>query len=165
MVITKRTKTRDVLPLLTKEMVEELIEAVPAVKFSKKPIISLSIEEFNELLDEEAVMQGFAREKRLYKFIGKLKDYRNQMKQLTDFIKLFEVKSNAEEKQAARGILFPNFTQRVLLTCAKFFGMTFDEAAQKCKISDYLLILQDEGSAAQFEHNYRNIIQNKSKRK
>ena len=166
MKITKKTRTRDILPLLTKENLEEVLKDVPEVPL-KKPILSLTVREFGEIVsDEEGYILGLVRGNRsALRFLGRLKSYRKAMDSLNRFIKTFDVEQTAEEKAAAKGVLFPNFQQRMLLTCAKFFGYKSLEEAGGCKLADYLTIFQDEASAMLFQRRHAKILEQKYKAK
>lgn len=158
MLITKKTKTRDVLPLLTKETFEELLEQVPEVKL-KKPLINLPIRKFCEIIsDEEAYVAKLLKQRNALKAFGMLKSYRNQMKAITLFIKKYEIKQTQEEKQAAQGIDFPDMVTKIYLTIIKFFGYKTFFAAGFVPFSYYLMILQDEASSLKFQRAYSDII-------
>lgn len=163
--ITKKTKTKDILPLLTAKRLEELLELVP--ECDNKSIFSMTIGEFGNFInDEESFISDFlAKEKNALKAFGTIKAWRNQMKYLTTFIKKFEVPKTQEETSAANGILFPNFVMRMLLTCASFFGLHSLKEAESIPVSDWVAVFQDEASRAQYQAKYNKIIEQKNKRK
>lgn len=165
MLINKRTKTKKILPYLDEKQVEDIINQIPEVALPT-PILELSIGEFGALLDdEETYIKNLLNEKYLFDALGKLKSYKRQMEELTNFLKLYEVKQTKEEKQAAVGVVFPDFAARMLLTVTKFFGLKSFDEAEKVKLSNYLLILQDEVSSLQYQRNYQNIINQQMKQK
>lgn len=161
MKIDNRTKTKDVLPLLTQDNIECLLDDVSPILFYNKPVIGMTIEEFSEVLDEKSVIERLLSEEYFIVFLGKLKDYRTQMKELNTYLKKFELYQTPEQKAAAQGIIFPDLIQRMLLTCAKFFHFKSFEEAQQSKVCDYLLIMQDEASSAQYQQNYQKIMEQK----
>lgn len=165
MLINKRTKTKKILPYLDEKQVEDIINQIPEVALPT-PILELSIGEFGALLDdEETYIKNLLNEKYLFDALGKLKSFKRQMEELTNFLKLYEVKQTKEEKQAAVGVVFPDFAARMLLTVTKFFGLKSFDEAEKVKLSNYLLILQDEVSSMQYQRNYQNIINQQMKQK
>ena len=166
MKITRRTKTRDILPLLTKERLDDLLQQVDEVPL-RKPLLSMTIGEFGDIVEDE---EGFLlslvkRNRRALRFLGRLKSYRSEMDGLNKFIKRFDIEQSKEEKAAAKGVLFPNMSQRMLLTCCKFFGLGSFRKAEKCKVSEYLTIFQDEASSVVFQRKYNKIIEAKYKAK
>lgn len=166
MKITRRTLTKDILPLLTEERLEEVLEQVQEVPL-RKPLLSMSIREFGEIVsDEETFLLSLVKQnRRALRFLGRLKSYRKAMDSLNRFIKTFDVEQTAEEKAAAKGVLFPNFQQRMLLTCAKFFGYKSLEEAGGCRLADYLTIFQDEASAMLFQRRHAKLLEQKYKSK
>lgn len=165
MLINKRTKTKKILPYLDEKQVEDIINQIPEVALPT-PILELSIGEFGALLDdEETYIKNLLNEKYLFDALGKLKSFKRQMEELTNFLKLYEVKQTKEEKQAAVGVVFPDFAARMLLTVTKFFGLKSFDEAEKVKLSNYLLILQDEVSSLQYQRNYQDIISQQIKQK
>lgn len=166
MKITKGTRTRDILPLLTKENLEGVLEQVPE-KPLEKPLISMSVGEFGEIVsDEEEWLLKLARKyRRALDFLGRLKRFRAEMNGLSSFLKRFECSQTNEEKSAASGVLFPTLPQRMLLECCEFFHLRSFEEAEKCKVSDWLLVFQNNASSVLYQRNYSKIIESKNKLK
>lgn len=166
MKITKKTKTRDILPLLTKERLEDLLEQVEPVPL-EKTLLSMSIYEFNDVInDEETLLLNLIKgNKYALQFLGKLKSFRTQIDGLNSFFKRIEVKQSSEESSAARGVLFPDIIQKMLLTCCRFFHLKSFEEAEQCKVSDYMLIYQSEAANAIYQRNYNKIMEQKQKNK
>lgn len=162
--ITRRTRTRDILPLLNGERLEELLKSVPRVQFSKKRVVEMSIAEFAEVSDEGYVLKIIAGEKRALQMLGKVKDYREQMSELGKFIEKHRVEQGKDEKLAAQGVDFPGTIARMLMSVTQFFHLhSFDEA-EKISVSAYLMIMQSEAADAQYQRNYNRIINQKSKK-
>ena len=169
MQITKRTRLKELLPLLTdKERLDSVLDGIEEYPL-KKDVISMNIGEFSEIvLDEEAwVKKMFRPNERAYKALGRVKNYKRQMEQLMNWIKKFNIKQTADEKQAAIGVDFPDFISRMLITVTEFFKLSSFKEAEKVPLADYLLILQDQSSSIQYQRNYQKIIdlKNKSKNK
>ena len=164
--ITRRTRTKDILPLLTKERLDDLLQQVPEVPL-RKPLLSMTVGEFGDIIeDEEGFLLSLAKgNRRALRFLGRLKSYRSQMDGLNRFLKRFDIEQSKEEKAAAKGVLFPNMPQRMLLTCCKFFHLKSFRKAEKCKLSEYLTIFQDEASSVVFQRKYNKIIEAKYKAK
>ena len=165
MKITKRTKTKQIKPFLTKELVEELLELVPEVDLEKN-IMDMTIEEFSDvILNEDEFINKILNEKYLLVAFGKLKSYKNQMANITKLFKLYEIKQSQEEKQAAIGIIFPDLISKMMLTAAKFTNSTPLEAAKKMLVQEYLMIYQDEASSLMYQRAYSDIINKQMKLK
>lgn len=164
--ITKKTRTKDILPLLTKERLEDLLEQVEPIPLDKS-VLSMTITEFNDVLndDETLILNLIKENKHALQFLGKLKSFRNQMQSLNSFFKKLEIKQSPEENAAARGVLFPDMIQKMLLTCCSFFHLKSFEEAEKCKVSDYMLIYQNEAASALYQRNYNKIMEQKQKNK
>ena len=169
--VDKRTKTKKILPFLTDELVNELLEKLPEVDLDKS-IMNMTIEEFSTIIeDENAFIDKLIKEKYLFTAFGKLKSFKRQMKEITNFIKMYEIKQSQDEKQAAIGIIFPDLVSRMLLTVTKYLSLHSLEEAKHIKVSEYLIIMQDEASSLMYQRNYSDILskkadlKNKNKRK
>lgn len=167
MKITNKTLTRDIFPLLTKELLEELLEKVPAVPLDK-PLLSLTVGEFGEIIeDEETYIVGLLKHRKALKAFGLLKQYRQEIEGISKFLKLYDYQKTQEEKAAAVGIRFPNLSQRILIDCVKWFHLNSMEEAENIKVGEWLTIWQDEAASALYQRNYMRIMdaKNKTKRK
>lgn len=163
--ITYRTKTKDILPLLTKERVDDLMEKIPVVPY--KQIIGMTIAEFGELMMDETdyIYRNIIRKnKRFLDCFGKIKDLKTQLDGLNNFIGKYNRQLTNEEKQAQRGIMYPTFIQRVLLDIVDYFHLkSFDEAEKKT-VADWLLVYQNKAAESLYNYNYQRILDAKSKR-
>ncbi len=165
MKITKRTKTKDVLPLLTQDTLKELLEKVPAVPLDK-PLITLTVGEFGEIVeDEEPYIVKLLSHRKALKAFGRLKQYKQEMEAIAKFFKLYDVRRTADESNAAVGIKFPNLGQRMLIDCVKWFHLNSMEDAEKVKLSAWLTMWQDEAANALYQRNYSKILEQKHKSK
>lgn len=161
MKITKRTLTRDILPLLTQDTLKELLEKVPAVPL-KKPVLSMTIGEFSEIVeDEELYIANILKTRKALKAFGMLKQFKQEMEALGKFFKQFEIKRTPEEEAAGKGVLFPSFIQRVLIDCVKWFGLHSTKEAEKVKLSDYLTFWQDEAANMLYQRNFQKLLEQK----
>lgn len=163
MLITKKTKTKDILPLLTKkELLDELLDKVPPVPL-KKPIISMTIKEFsNIILDEEAYINKLLSKRRALTAFGMIKTYRSEMQGLSSWLKKHEIAQTAEEKQAAADVDFPSMIERMLITVTKFFNLSSMDKAEKRYVNEYLLILKDQTADVKYQRNYQSILERKA---
>lgn len=165
MLINKKTKTKDILPIITLVQLDELIDQVEECPLDKS-ILEMSLAEFQAVIeDEEKFILSLLSEKYLFKALGKLKSYKRQMKEITNFLKMYDSKQTKEEKQAAIGIVFPDLVSKMLLTVTKFFHLKSFEEAEKVPVSSYLLIFQDEASSMLYQKAYNNIISEQIKQK
>lgn len=165
MKITKRTKTRDVLPLLTQDTLKELLEKVPAVPLDK-PLITLTVGEFGEMVeDEETYIAKLLKHRKALKAFGKLKQYKQEIEAISKFFKLYDVRRTADESNAAVGIKFPNLGQRMLIDCVKWFHLNSMEEAEKVKVGDWLTLWMDEAANMLYQRNYQKLLEQKHKAK
>ena len=150
MVITTSTPTVLVLPILTYDVLEKLMETTPLMEM-EKPIWKMTCGEFIECLDEEA--------------IGHLKCFKRDMESLQRYLNLNEIKETSEENQAKQGVVFPTFQETILITVAEFFHLRNFEEAEDIPFSNFLLINKYKTANAKFERNLNKIITSKSKMK
>lgn len=163
--IDHKTKTKDVLPLLTKERIDELISKVEPVKLDK-PLLEFTIKEFAEVLnDESSYVSKLLREKRALIAFGKLKQFKIESENVAKFLKMFEIKQTPEERAAQANIVFPNFIVHILITLVEFFHLKSFEEAETYKLSDFLTIHQYKCSNAQYQVALNKIYTKKSKKK
>lgn len=163
MLITTKTKTQSVLPLLTIERFEQLLDAVEPQPLPKD-LTDMTVGEFLDCL-EDGYAERFLKEKYVYMAFGHLKEFKKQMEGIAKFLKMNDIKASAEQERAALGIEFPDFAEQVLLTVTEYFGLqSFDEAEQ-VKMSNYMLIVKKQSSEAKFKHQYDKIIEQKMKQK
>lgn len=164
MKITKRTRVKDLLPLLTEKRMEYLLDNIQEYPLDI-PILSLTIGEFAEILmDEQAYMMKILNPRaRAYKAFGQLKSFKRQMEEVSNFMKKYEIKQTPEEKQASVGVNFPDFIAKMLITTTQFFNLHSFKEAESIPLADYLVILQDQSSAVKYQRNYSKLLENKSK--
>lgn len=166
MQITARTRTKDLVNVLNESNVRELLDKVQPVPL-EKTLMDMTIAEFADLMaDEEGyILNVILNEKRALRAFGRLKQYRTEMESISKFMKMYDAKRSADEERAAKGILFPNIVQRMLIDCVRFFHLhSFDDAG-KIKVSEWLTVFQDDASQAAYHRNYSKIIENKGKMK
>ena len=164
MLITNKTKTRDVLAIVTtKELIDQLLEKVESYPLDKD-ILEMTIAEFADVInDEEAYITKLLNEEYALKAFGRLKNYREQMRTLVDWLKKLEVKQTPDEKQAAIGVDFPSLPERMLLTVTSFFHLNSFDEGEKVKLSNYLLIAKDQAADVKYQRNYQRILDQKAK--
>ena len=165
MKITKRTKTKDILPLLTQDTLKELLEKVPAMPL-KKPLLFLTVGEFSEIIeDEEIYIAKLLKHRKALKAFGLLKQYKVEMESLAKFFKMYEIKRTQEEEAATKGVVFPNLAQRMLVDVVKWFGLHSTKEAEKVKLSEWLTFWMDEAANMLYQRNYQKILEQKHKSK
>lgn len=163
MLITRRTKTKSVLPFLNADRLSQILEAVEPYPLDKD-VVQMTLGEFFECMDDSYAYK-FMEEKYAYVAFGKLKSFKQQMEGIMKFLRMNEVKPNAEQERAAVGVVFPDFEEQALITVTEFFGLkSFDEAEQ-VKVSNFLLIHKKMSSEAKFKHQYDRIMEQKMKSK
>ena len=165
MQINKHTKTKNVLPLLTKETLEDLLAKVPAVPL-RKPLLKMTVGEFADILEDETqYIANILGCRRALKAFGRLKQSRTELEQIQKFMKLYDHQPTQEEKAAENGVVFPSFGQRMLIDCVKFFGLKSFKEAEKTPLSKWLTIFQSEASSVLYQRNYQRIMEQKQKLK
>ena len=165
MQINKHTKTKFILPLLTKESLEELLQKVPPMSL-KKPLLKMTVGEFADILEDESrYIADILAARKAFKAFGRLKQFRTELEQIQKFMKLYDHQPTQEEKAAEKGVRFPSFGQRMLIDCVKFFGLKSFKEAEKVPVSEWLTIFQSEASAVLYQRNYQRIIEQKQKAK
>lgn len=165
MQINKHTKTKSVLPLLTKETLEDLLAKVPAVPL-RKPLLQMTVGEFADILEDETLyIANILNCRRALKAFGRLKQFRTELEQIQKFMKMYDHTPSQEEKAAEKGVRFPSFGQRILIDCVRFFGLKSFKEAEKTPVSEWLTIFQSEASAVLYQRNYNKIMENKQKLK
>lgn len=165
MKISRHTKTKDILPLLDESNLKTLLEQIPSFPLEKS-VMSMTIREFSDILtDEESFIKRILRHRKAFVALGKLKSYKEQIENIGKFMKMYDHKKSNDEEQAARGIVFPDFSIRMMADCVRFFNLhSFDEA-ENVKVSDWLTVFHIEASNTLLQHNYNKIIEEKQKRK
>lgn len=159
--ITKKTRTKDIEPLLNDERIRELTESVPPVPL-KRPLLKMTCGEFIEALDEAYVL-CFFREKRALTAFGRCREYLSQLEQITAYIRRFEIEQTADEKAAAKGVSFPTLGERILVECVKHYHLHSTAEAERLPLTDWLLVVKAEGSAAKYQHRLSQIQSRKAK--
>lgn len=163
--ITHKTKTKDILPLLNAESIERLLDAVPEYPL-ETAVLSMKIRQFAEILtDEEAFITQTLKEKRALVAFGRLKSYKRQIEEFTNFLKLYDIKRTAEENAASKGIVFPNMSQRMMSDCVRYFHLKSFEEAEGCTVSDWLMVFQEDAANALYQRRIHEIYEKKSKQK
>lgn len=165
MLITKRTRVKDITPLITnKERINELIDLFPEYPL-KKDILEMTVGEFCDLcINEDEYLNDILKPReRAYKAFGRLKSYRNQMKNLSDYLKRFEIKLSQEEKAASVGVDMPDTPERILLDCVKAYHLHSTKEAEDLQLTDWILVLKDQVATARYSRNYNKILEQKSK--
>lgn len=165
MLITKRTRVKDITPLITnQERINELIDLFPEYPL-KKDILEMTVGEFCDLcINEDEYLNDILKPReRAYKAFGRLKSYRNQMKNISDYLKRFEIKLSQEEKAASVGVDMPDMPERILLDCVKAYHLHSTKEAEDLPLTDWILVLKDQVATAKYQRNYSKIIEQKSK--
>ena len=160
--ITKRTKTKDIIPLLNAENIERLLDAVPEYPL-ETAIFSMEIRTFADILtDEQSFIESLLSDRKALVAFGRLKEYRKEIQQFTAFIKQFDFKESSEEQQAKRGIQFPDMAMRMLTDVTRFFGLKSFDDAERMKVSDWLAVFQNDAASALYQRKLNDIYKKKS---
>lgn len=167
MKITKRTRVKDITPLIrNEETMKRLIESFPPYPLEKN-ILSMTIGEFCELtIDESGYINRMLDPKqKAYIAFGRLKEYSNQMKVLTKFLEGMSIQMTADEKMASQNVDMPSTAERILLDTVKAYHLHSTKEAEQLPITDWILVLKDSVATAKYSRNYQKILEQKSKMK
>ena len=164
MKITYKTKTKDLLPLISEYNFQQLMDLMPEVEY--KSIYSMTIAEFADIMDDEAKYiedNILKKEKRAIDCFGKIKHLQAQMKRFGDFMKKYDIPSSSEEKNARQGIVFPSFVQSILTDLVEFFHLRSFDQAEKYHLSDWLMIWQKRASESIYQYKLNKAYEQKNK--
>lgn len=167
MKITKKTKVKDVLPLLiNSDRMERFLEIIEPVEL-ECPIISMSLGQFGDLmLNEEKFIEKLLKPNRkAILAFGQLKKFKIEMENIGKFFEKHQLKQSEDEKMASRGVDFVNPIASMLISCVEFFNLHSFREAEQIQLCDYMIVLQNQCANAKFQRNYSKIIEQKSKMK
>lgn len=163
MLITRRTKTKEILPFLNDSTIQQILDAVDEVPL-EKPLLEMTIAEFAETMEEDYVL-SFLKEKYLWKAFGKIKSLKRQTEEITKFLNMNNIKPSKDQESAAIGVVFPDMVEQMLIRVTEFFHLRSFDEAENVKLSNYLLIHQKDSSEAKFKHQWDRLIEMKSKQR
>lgn len=165
MIITNKTRVKDITPFITtQEKMLEAIDLFPEYPL-QKDILQMTCGEFCELcINEEDYLSKIMKPReRAYKAFGRLKSYRNQMNNLSNYLKTFDISLTPEEQAAGKGVDFPTTPERILLDCVKTFHLHSTKEAENLPLTDWIIVLKDQVASAKYQRNYNKILEQKSK--
>lgn len=164
--VTRRTKWRDIAPLINNTNFDTIIERTPERRL-KKNVLDLTCGEFVGLLenDNQALNKVVGNPKRALVMLGRMKAMRRQMKEITDYITANDYQQDGVTQKAAAGVKFPTPSERILLDVQQRYFLKSLTEAEKAPLTDYLLMVREQTSRAKFEHNINVIQQRKYKKK
>lgn len=169
MKITSHTRLRPYRNLLTKEKLEELkktdipsLEPLPFIKFMNWPIWL-----FDWMLDHQELYIKFLllTQRTIFKFIGRLKGWEENMKFLEQFLRQYSSKQSKLEKQASQGINFLSFTNQMLADVISYYHLHSIRQAKHMMLKEWLFSCQDKLSHAKFERNITDLRSQEMKAK
>lgn len=163
--ITKRTKTKNILPLLNESSFNRLLDAVPEYPLETS-IFSMRIRQFAEILENETeFISMLLKHKRILVAVGRVKQYKKEVESLSKFLKMYDYKQTYEEKQASHGIVYPSMAQRMLTDCVRFFCLKSFEEAEEKTVSDWLTVFQSDAANALYQRKLHEEFEKKMKKK
>lgn len=170
--VTKRTRTRAVLPLLTGDKLVKALEDIKPIQL-KKQVLEMTLGEFIEAMSPDYVMR-FSKERRAYMALGKIRQFRDEMEAIAKLMNRYQVRQTDDERMAALGIAFPTTPERMLLDVQTRLGLCrlsrapwpvrmWQRSAEEVTVSEYLIILKEQGSQAQYQRKFAKIQETKRK--
>lgn len=167
--IDSKTKTKDVLPLLSEAVFAELLEKVPPMPLERS-VYEMTLGEFIDAIGDDYAMR-FLKEKNALRAFGMVRQFRDEMGQVCGLISKMSVDTDDDERMAMRGIDFPSPKERMLLDARDWFGLHRLEGdgivmgATDIPLSEYLIMLKDKSSTAKFERARQRQTERKLKEK
>lgn len=163
--ITRRTKTKDILPLLNEDSFKRLLDAVPEYPLETS-IFSMRIRQFADILEDETEFIALLlKHKRLLVAVGRVKQYKKEVESLSKFLKMYDYQQTNEEKRAGHGIVYPSMAQRMLTDCVRFFNLKSFEEAEEKTVSDWLTVFQSDAATALYQRKLHEAFEKKMKKK
>lgn len=156
-----------VLPLLTEERAEYLLANVPPYPL-ETPVLQMTLGEYF-VATTEGFTERLLKEKRAYKAFGRLRQLKSELETLGKWLKRFDVPMSADEQAAAASVEFPSAEQRMVLDVIRWGlvvpreGEDILDAAERVKLSAWLLAHQEHVCNALFERNLSKIREKQSK--
>lgn len=160
MKITAKTKTSDILPLLTPDSVAELLKAVDCCEATTM-VWSMTIAEFSSVCDGTFIDDIAKQERKAYHFLRKVKATIDSMDKLTKYISKISPTQTPEEIAAAKGIEPTPLPIRMAIDCVGWFHLHSLEEAEKCKVADWLTFYEDMCRQQQVQRNLQDILNKK----
>lgn len=166
MLINKRTKWRDIAPLINKTNFDTILERTPE-RATKKAVLDLTIGEFIGLLENDShiARKVVGSPKRALKMLGRLKSLKRQMAEIEQFLKANDYPQDSLTQRAAAGVQWPTPQERMLLDTQQRYGLKSLNEAEKAPLTDYLLMVRDTTSRAKFENNLNQLQKRKYSKK
>lgn len=164
--LTSKTKTRALLPLIGSENAfKEVLKKVPP-KALPVAVLDMSVGEWLAAVNDKEYAMKYLEEEYAVVAFGYLRQFLKEMADLSAFIEGLAVSQTPDEKRAAEGVKWPNFGQRVLIDCVKFFGLHSFAEAEDVKVGDWVTMYMDAAAASQYQKNIMQAMtNNKSKAK
>lgn len=165
MKITKETTVGEASVFIKSEHFHSLMEKCEAVPL-EKPVINMTVGEFIEATGEDYVNCFFEnRDEKLYKAVGRLKQFNKEMESVSRIFKSNEIKPTTEELAAQRGVVFPSFGESMLCDCLEWFHLHSLDDAGNIPLSNYLIVKRKKSAESLYERNLNKIYSEKSSRK
>lgn len=167
--ITRRTRTRDILPLLYGSIAEEVLSRVPPVAL-RKPVVEMTVGEFCRVLSGEEEARLLT-QRNAIKALGQLKELRMQMEQMDKLLQMYSTQPDPTEAMALGAVTAkPTAEETLLLEAAEAFGLDRLErrgrwrnpwrpAAEDVPLAELLVVRKSKAAAAQ----YRAALQRQAK--
>lgn len=162
MKITKKTRTRQILPLLTTaERVQWVVDNIPPFPLPT-PVTQMTIGEYIEAT-QESYIERLLKQKYAYIAFGQVRQLRSELDALGKYLKKLMLKLTADEEAAQANVPWLDSGQRMVVDVIKWGlatpapGEPILDAAEKVKVSAWLLMNQDRATAAQYERNLSDI--------
>lgn len=165
MTITDKTTVGEAIPFIKSEHFEELLEKCDPMPL-KKPIIAMTLGEFIEALGENYYETFFDDyQELLVVAIGRVKQYKKEIDDISKVLQLNEIKESSEEQAAKKGIVWPSFQENMLCSAVDWFHLHSLDEAENLPLSNYLIYARKVAAEAKYERNLNQIYMNKSKKK
>lgn len=166
MLINKRTRWRDVAPLINGTNFDTIIERIPE-RGLKKPILGLTCGEFIGLLENDShiARKVVGSPKLALVMLGRLKSLKRQMEDIRQYLTANDYQQDTLAEKAAAGVKFPTPSERILLDVQKRYGLHSLNEAEHAPLTDYLLLAREMTAQAKYESNLATLQKRKYQKK
>lgn len=154
-------KTED----LTKEEMSVMYDMVDPINFN---VFDIKISEFIEFCEDPKKLidklQNDNEEIDILEIIANVKGFNDNVSKIFEYLSKFEIQQTQDEKNATKGIDFPNFFETMLIDCVEWFHLNSMEQAENIKVSEWFLFKKKQLANQKYENNYSLIMDKKYKK-
>ena len=162
MILTRKTRWRDIAPLIGHLDLDAILDKVEEEPL-QKDILDITCGDFIGLLNQDShtAEKVVGSPKAALVMLGRLKTMRRRMKEIGEYITANDYTQDSMVQKAAAGVRFPTPQERILLDVQQRYHLRSLDEAEKAPLTDYLLMVRDQTARAKFESNLQNLQKQK----